>query len=74
MLIEAILKTKGRAVAALAPDETIATASSLLASQGIGAVVIVDGDGATRGIVSERDIVRALAHNGESAVACGLPK
>lgn len=64
MNVETILRSKGRDVVTIAPEATIAKASDLLRSKGIGAVVIVDQAGAVGGILSERDIVRALAEFG----------
>ncbi len=56
-----ILSGKGDAVASVAPDDTIATAAARLRDRGIGAVLVIDGDGHMTGILSERDIVRQLA-------------
>jgi CBS domain-containing protein len=64
MHVSSILKAKGREVATLGPADSIAAASDLLARLRIGAVVVVS-DGRVEGIVSERDIVRALARYGE---------
>jgi CBS domain-containing protein len=64
MNVEAILKGKGRSVATVAPDATIGEAVNDLRRRGIGALV-VSRDGATvDGILSERDIVHALADRG----------
>ena len=69
MNVEAILRTKGRSVVTVAPDATIAAAIELLRRQGIGALV-VSGDGSTvAGILSERDVVHALAERGASLLA-----
>jgi CBS domain-containing protein len=64
MNVETILKTKGRDVATIAPGATVAEAVRELGRRGIGALV-VSGDGrAVEGILSERDVVRALADSG----------
>ncbi len=64
MLVETILGTKGRRVATSPPDETIADAAAKLKQQQIGALVVsVDGL-AVLGIISERDICRAVADHG----------
>ena len=47
----------------VAPDSTIADLASTLTDNHIGAAVVLDR-GAVAGIVSERDIVRHLAHGG----------
>ncbi len=64
MHVESILKAKGTKVLTVSPHATIADAVELLSRHGIGAVV-VSGDGASVvGILSERDVVRALAKGG----------
>jgi len=50
-------------------DETLAGLASLIAHHNIGAMPIVDDDGGLCGMISERDIVRALALDGHAALA-----
>jgi CBS domain-containing protein len=59
VLVRDLIKRKGSAVTSAPPDTTVATLLDLLAEHRIGAVV-VSADGAVDGIVSERDVVRAL--------------
>ena len=59
MLVSDLIKRKGSAVTKASPETTIAALLDLLAEQSIGAVV-VSADGGVDGIVSERDVVRAL--------------
>ena len=62
MQLSSILAAKGSAVYTIQPDATIADLVALLAEHGTGALVVsVDGRTIT-GIVSERDVVRALQH------------
>ena len=69
MNVEAILKGKGRSVTTIAPTATVGDAVDLLRGKGIGALV-VSGDGATvAGILSERDVVHALAERGAGLLA-----
>jgi CBS domain-containing protein len=69
MHVADILRTKGNKVVTVRPDLPIEHLAQRLRLEGIGAAV-VSKDGATiDGIVSERDIVRALAEYG----ATGLP-
>ncbi len=68
MNIASLLTSKGGKVITSAPEETIRAALRLLAEHNIGALVIVEGQGGPIGIVSERDIVRALART-ESILA-----
>lgn len=64
MHVERILKDKGSEVVTVAPDASIAEAIDVLNRRGIGALVVsADGDGVA-GILSERDLVRALARQG----------
>jgi CBS domain-containing protein len=50
-------------------DETLARLASLISHHNIGAMPIVDEAGALCGMISERDIVRALALDGHAALA-----
>lgn len=59
MLVSDLIKRKGGAVTSAPPETTVATLLDLLAEHRIGAVV-VSADGGVDGIVSERDVVRAL--------------
>jgi CBS domain-containing protein len=68
MTVETILATKGRAVATIDPDRTLGEAAKELSTRRIGAVVIADGGMTVLGILSERDIVRAVAKNGGAAL------
>jgi CBS domain-containing protein len=66
MNVAAVLKAKGRAVAVTGPDTTLLEVASRLAAKNIGALVIVDDANSVIGIISERDIVKAIAASGES--------
>ena len=56
-----ILDGKGNDVLTVTPESSVAALVKLLAEKRIGAVPVVDGTGRVKGIVSERDVVRALA-------------
>lgn len=60
MLVSDILNAKGNAVIAATPRMTVAEAAQLLTQRRIGALVVLE-DERLAGILSERDIVRALA-------------
>jgi len=60
MLVSQILRAKGDAVFTVAPTDTVGRVAELLHSKRIGALVVTQGDRVV-GIVSERDIVRAVA-------------
>ena len=68
MIVEQILSAKGRDVVTIAPGCTLAEAARLLDSKHIGAAVVRDESHAVLGILSERDIVRALAARGAAAL------
>jgi CBS domain-containing protein len=59
--VATILDGKGHDVLTVAPESSVAALVKLLAEKRIGAVPVVDGTGRVKGIVSERDVVRALA-------------
>jgi CBS domain-containing protein len=61
MTVAAILAEKGRDVLTIAAAKTIAEAVEILAKRRVGALVVVEDVDRIVGIVSERDIVRALA-------------
>ena len=60
MQVAEILRTKGADVATVAPDDTIETAVHTLRDRNVGALVVTADGTAIDGILSERDIVRAL--------------
>lgn len=63
-----LLGTKGRTVVSILPSESAAAAAALLTEKRIGAVVVRDRRGKLVGILSERDIVRAIAGRGDAAL------
>jgi CBS domain-containing protein len=68
MKVSDILSAKGRDVVVIEPTANLQTAANLLASHKIGAIVILGAGGRIAGILSERDIVRALSTRGASAL------
>lgn len=68
MQVRHILYGKGRDVVAIAEGASIADAARLLTDRRIGALVVKDGDGRLTGIISERDLVRAIAAAGAGAL------
>ena len=69
MAVAQILKQKGRSVITVEPTQSLKDVTATLAKNRIGAVVVVDKAGAIGGIVSERDVVRALAAEGAAALS-----
>ena len=68
MTISIILASKGREVVTIAPSASLASAVGLLVEKCIGAVLILGADRRIVGILSERDVVRALAERGAGAL------
>ena len=79
MLIEHILHRKGREVETISPAASVSDAAVLLRDRNIGALVVMADedaeDGVTvAGILSERDVVRALGvADADSAAVLGQP-
>jgi CBS domain-containing protein len=68
MRISDILRGKGEQVVTVTPDTNVERLLAVLAEHKIGAVVVSRGGGTVDGIVSERDVVRALAARGVSVL------
>jgi CBS domain-containing protein len=68
MSVAHILAAKGGEVVTTQPHRTLTEVIELLASRGIGAVVVADAARKVLGIISERDIVRAVAAGGAAAL------
>jgi CBS domain-containing protein len=68
MDVEQILRIKGRTVVSIGPQSTLGEAARLLSERKIGAVLVGDQFRSVLGILSERDIVRAVARRGAAAL------
>jgi CBS domain-containing protein len=68
MTVARILATKGREVLTAQPHRTLKEVAEILAARDIGAVVVADVQGSVLGILSERDIVRAIGRRGAKAL------
>ena len=68
MNVAQILKRKGYEVLTTAPHHTLRDAAKALAERRVGAVVVADATGHVLGILSERDIVRAIGVNGADSL------
>jgi CBS domain-containing protein len=64
MNVEGILRAKGTRVATIRPDATVVELVRGLRDEGVGAMVVSEDGHHLDGIVSERDVVRALAQVG----------
>ena len=68
MFVSDILAQKGGLVFTVTPGTSIAQLSQQLSTRRIGSVLVLDGEGSVAGIVSERDLVRAIASHGAKAM------
>ena len=68
MTVKAILSAKGSNVTTTEPTATLESGIGILAERGIGALVVLGADHRVIGILSERDVVRALAERGAGAL------
>ncbi len=68
MTIARILAKKGREVVTTQPHRTLKEVAAVLTMRNIGAVVVADVLGSVLGILSERDIIRAVATRGIAAL------
>lgn len=69
MKVEAILASKGHDVFTVEAADTVTEIARVLSDRRIGAVVIAEPGGGIAGIMSERDVVRAIAAHGPEALA-----
>lgn len=67
MLVAEILKDKGDAVYAIRPDLRLSDACNELDRRRVGALIVCDGDRVV-GVLSERDVVKAVARDGKEAL------
>ena len=68
MTVKQILDEKGYDVSTIAASETIAEAADFLAGNRIGAVMVSSATKQIAGILSERDIVRAISEHGKDVI------
>ena len=67
MTVRAILDSKGRQIQSVEPEAKLSAAINILAERKIGAVLAMS-KGQIEGILSERDIVRALGERGAAVL------
>ena len=68
MSVTQILSVKGNKVVTATPDRTLHETAQTMASNGIGAIIVCGAAGEIAGILSERDILRAVAEHGARAL------
>ncbi|MEM8689870.1 MAG: CBS domain-containing protein [Pseudomonadota bacterium] len=69
MNVGGILDEKGRNVETADPEATLQDIATVLGTRKIGALIILNSSGKIAGILSERDIVRAIAQDGPAALS-----
>ena len=67
MIVSQILRSKGSAVLTIAPEASAVEAARMMNERRVGALVVRRGHGKLEGIISERDIVTAIATHGPEA-------
>ena len=72
MNVKTILAAKGGDIISIEPTANLAAAARLLSTHRIGVVLIRGAGGRLAGILSERDIVRAVAEQGADALAISV--
>jgi CBS domain-containing protein len=72
MNVKTILAAKGGDIVSIEPTADLAAAARLLSTHRIGVVLIRGAGGRLAGILSERDIVRAVAEQGADALAVSV--
>jgi len=69
MQVRHILHGKGRDVVSIGAGATLTEAAKLLTDRKIGALIVKDKSGGLIGIISERDLVHAIARTGAAALS-----
>ena len=68
MTVAAILKHKGARVETVRPNVSVQQVCDQMSGKHIGAAVVLGAGGEVIGVVSERDIIHALARDGAAAL------
>ncbi len=74
MLINQLLNAKGPQVFKVTPEDTLSAVAALLHTRRVGAFIVADKGGKVVGIISERDIIRAIAIDGPDALGMAVAK
>ncbi len=69
MTVGRVLKEKDSSVISVLPSATVLEIAEIISSRRIGAVLVLTDDGGVAGIVSERDVVKALAAHSEKVLS-----
>ena len=69
MTVEKLLKTKGTRVVTIKPTASVRDVTRELAAGNFGALIVSKNGKAVDGIISERDVIRAMSEQGPEALA-----
>lgn len=64
MKVANVLRVKGTSVMTITPRETVQVAAKRFRQEGVGALIVTNGNGAVEGIITERDVSNGLAEHG----------
>ena len=64
MYVKNVLQYKGHQIISVSPDNSLMEVAKTLRENKIGAVLVCEGEGAMCGVLSERDIIIAIAKHG----------
>ena len=67
MTVANILRVKGTSIVTAKPGQKLHEVMKLMTRHRIGAVIVINANGDVAGVLSERDVVRALAGHGPDA-------
>jgi CBS domain-containing protein len=73
MTVGAVLKSKDGSIISVDPSATVLDIAEIITSRRIGAVLVLDDNGSVAGIVSERDVVKALAQHRSEVLSATCP-
>lgn len=64
MTVSALLKNKDQKIITISQSKTLQDVCNILAENRIGAIIVCGADGMVEGIISERDVVKAIGQSG----------
>ena len=72
MIVESILNSKGRDVFSVPANMSVRDVARRLQALSIGAVIVLAEEGSLAGIFSERDLMKAVAEQGSTALGLNV--
>ncbi|ANK83361.1 MAG: hypothetical protein TEF_08420 [Rhizobiales bacterium NRL2] len=72
MLVASMLRAKGNTIGTIRPDVDVMAVCAKLKELRVGALIVSEDGEKIQGIVSERDVVRAVAAQGAAALQRGV--